>query len=467
MQHIRLATVLRHATSIAALAVILMSCSTNEQSINPIDDGRQRLGGPMTVNNTSADAFGLPAPFLNANEQGTFSVGNAFFRTNWVTAPATTTSRDGLGPTFHAASCTGCHFKDGRGAPPEPGEIATGLLIRLSTASGTQPDPVYGYQLATRSILGVPVEGHVVIDNEIVPGNYADGSGYQLRKPLYSFTNLGFGPLSAHTEFSARLAPQLIGLGLLESVDASYLENIAIEQNNSNNGVSGRVHYVTDELTGATVVGRFGWKARQPSVKSQSAHAFSGDMGLTTSLVPSDDLTAAQLTTLGNIPNGGTPEITNDILDAVTFYTQMLSVPMSNATDRTIATTGKQLFTNVGCASCHRTEMKTGSQAVHPRLANVVFHPYTDMLLHDMGDGLADNRSDGEANGREWRTPPLWGIGKIVVVNKKRRLLHDGRAHTIEEAILWHGGEAHASQQLFIRLSKAERALLIAFVESL
>ncbi len=458
--------VLRSALTLLCCSVVLLGCTRD--IVSPEDPAELlRLGGPMTVSSVSVDAFGLPAPFLSADERARFVVGNAFFRTNWVTAPATTTSRDGLGPTFHASSCSGCHFKDGRGFPPELGEIATGLLIRLSTENGTRPEPTYGYQLATRSILGVPVEASVVINYETITRRFADGQTYELYKPHYTFESLGFGPLAAHAEFSPRLAPQMIGLGLLENVDASYLESIAAEQAAQTTGVSGRVHYVYNPETGSTSVGRFGWKATQPTVLQQTAHAFAGDIGMTNSFVPEDDLTPQQRVILGPLPDGGKPEIEDDVLRDVAFYSATLSVPARRSQPSDPSGRGRTLFTTVGCGSCHRETMHTASQASIPALANVTFHPFTDLLLHDMGEELADNRPDVQASGREWRTPPLWGIGMIPIVNGKRRLLHDGRARTILEAIMWHGGEAEHSREAFSKLSKADRDLLLQFIESL
>ncbi|MCX6140339.1 MAG: c-type cytochrome [Candidatus Kapabacteria bacterium] len=436
------------------LSICIWGCSDAPAPV-PVDDKSWMLGGPATVEDVSVNAFGEPAPFLTADERAIFVSGNAFFRTNWVTAPATTTSRDGLGPLFHAASCSGCHLRDGRGLAPAYDPNATGVLIRISVNNGTSPEPTYGWQLAPRAILGVAPEASIGVAYAYTSESYADGTTVTLWKPEYTFSNFGYGPISAHAEFSARLAPQIIGMGLLESIDEATLESIALQQANT-----------TPNITGRRNIGRFGWKASQPTIALQTAHAFAGDMGITTPLVAADDGTVLQQI-LSTIPNGGSPECEQDAFDNVVFYTTWLAVPAQRryASDAVVA--GKKLFLSAGCGECHRPSIMTSSSATHRAVENKEIHPYTDLLLHDMGPGMADNRPDKNASGAEWRTPPLWGIGLIPTVNGARFLLHDGRARSLEEAIMWHGGEGEAAREAFRKMTAGNRRNLLEFLESL
>lgn len=441
------------------LTLLLAACAPH--GTQPIDNeiGVEAIGGPSTVYDVSVNAFGNPSPVLTTSERNLFVLGNAFFRTNWVTAPATTTSRDGLGPLYLASSCSGCHAMDGRGRPPlTSDEIPTSLLFRLSTHAGADEEPHYGGQFATRAILGVAPEGRVVISYEEKVGRYADGTSFSLRMPTYRFVDLAYGAMEPSVEVSPRIAQQLIGLGLLESVDEVSLQMIAAHQ--VSEGVEGHFNRANGR-------GRFGWKARQPTVNDQTAAAFAGDIGITSTRHPTDDLTEYERSVLGPITNGGMPELEDEMLAAVTFYTQMLAVPARRNVSDPVVRNGEISFTRIGCASCHVPSLHTGISAVHDTYSNVTIYPYTDLLLHDMGADLADNRPDGDATGREWRTPPLWGIGLIPIVNGHSFLLHDGRARSIEEAILWHGGQGGKARDSFMILERSEREALLAFLRSL
>ena len=446
------------------------------------EPGEARSGGAATVRKTDQNAFSLPSANLSPSRRVDFSVGNSFFRSPWVIAPSTTTARDGLGPLFNTNACQNCHVKDGRGHPPAPDATsAVSMLVRLSIPDtpayakvieqlGVVPEPVYGGQLQDMSVPGVAPEGKVRVDYTPVPLRFKDGTVVELRKPDLQITQLAYGPMHPDTRFSARVAPPMIGLGLLEAIpDEAILAN-AEAQAREKNGIAGRPNQVWDDAQQKTVLGRFGWKAGQPNLNQQNVHAFSGDMGLTTSLRPFDDCTESQVdckrAPSGNGPDGE-PEVSDNILRLVLFYSRNLAVPARREVNSPQVLAGKNLFFQAGCQSCHTPKYTTAANAAEPELANQVIRPYTDLLLHDMGEGLADNRSEFKASGRDWRTPPLWGIGLTETVNGHSQFLHDGRARNLLEAVLWHGGEAQAAQRQVLSFNVEQRAALLAFLNSL
>ena len=428
-------------------------------------------GGDTTAFTITRNAFGLSARNLTNLERRTFAVGNSFFRQNWVTAPASTEARDGLGPTFNALSCSSCHLLDGRGKPPDgPGDGERGLLLRLSIPGagahgGPLAEPVYGGQLQDRAIVNVPIEGEFIILYQEVPGAFADGEIYSLRRPVYQFRGLNFGPMHPDTMFSPRVAPAVVGMGLLEAIPESVIVSAADPNDADYDGISGRVNMVWDERKGAIALGRFGWKANVPTVEQQTAGAFLGDLGVTSELFPAENCTASQ-TECEAAPNGGSPEIGAERLADVVFYTQTLAVPAMRDIDDPQVQEGAKLFAQAGCGVCHTPQYTTGSHEIEA-LSNQAIYPYTDLLLHDMGPELADGRPDFEADGQEWRTPPLWGIGLVETVNGHTMFLHDGRARNLTEAILWHGGEGSGARDAFKSLSKEQRDALIRFLNSL
>ncbi len=449
--------------------VLFVGCERDDKDILQPEKGEQYSGGKVTIFDESVNAFGFEAPNLNDINQLNFFVGNSFFNKNWVVAPASTTARDGLGPLFNARACSGCHFKDGRGRPPYTNtEVSSGLLIRLGIGNDHQngpiPDPNYGGQLQDRSIPGIPTEANFRITYEYINGKYPDGTPYELRKPIYHIENFTQGDFTA-TEISPRVANQIIGLGLLEAITEEDVLSYADEFDTDGDGISGRPNYVYDIEKGEHSLGRFGWKSNQPTIKQQSAAAFNGDMGLTTTLFPESPVPPSHKDSI--IPNGGTPEITDKALANVTLYASSLCVPVRrNYKDQDVLK-GKKLFGEANCTACHIPKYKTGNTHYIQALRNQTIRPYTDLLLHDMGELLADNAGDHIANGQEWRTPPLWGMGLIPVVNRHQLLMHDGRARGVEEAILWHGGEAEESKNTYMNFSKEERDNVIKFINSL
>jgi CxxC motif-containing protein (DUF1111 family) len=461
------------------LMVLVTVSFTTGLAAAPVDDPEgEKTGGETTVYATGRNAFSFPAANLSDAERTRFVIGNSFFKRNWVQAPASTKVRDGLGPHFIARSCGGCHVNDGRGAPPKSGDQPVSLLLRLSVPGvgahgGVLPEPTYGDQFNNFAVQGVKPEGKVDIRHEEVHGAFADGETYRLLKPHYSFRDLGYGPMATNTLVSPRIAPQIIGVGLLESIPEAEVLRNAAEQKTRADAIKGVPNRVWDAPSGTMQLGRFGWKANVASVAHQTAGAFNGDMGITSPVFPDEGCTASQKDCLA-APKGSqgkAPEIDDKTLGDVVFYQLTLAPPARrNVADPEVKRGGK-LFSEAQCAVCHRPSYITGAtldaRFASPALVGQRIHPYTDLLLHDLGEALADGRPDGQASGRQWKTPPLWGVGLIKDVNGHSQLLHDGRARGVLEAVLWHGGEAEASRKAVLRMSRPEREALVKFVESL
>ena len=459
------------AGAFLGLLLFAFSCKKEETTHSTYEKGEHLLGGITSIKAEGKNAFGYPIPQLKGEDELKFHAGNSLFRNAWVTAPASTTARDGLGPFFNASSCAACHFKDGRGRPPlYDGEKETGFLIRLSVPGtnahgGPLAEPNYGGQLQDIAINGIPNEARFHINYETINGQFPDGETYELRKPIYTFSDLGYGPMDPNMMFSPRVGQQMIGLGLLDAItDEDILKNVDVADSD-NDGISGKANQVWSAIEQKTVVGRFGWKANQPNLSEQVLGAFLGDIGITSYLNTSQNCTSVQVD-CQNAPDGGSPEIKKENADNVILYSATLAVPQRRNYKDPSVLNGKKLFTEANCIGCHKDNFTTSSHKIKA-LEGVNFKPYTDLLLHDMGDDLADNRPDYLANGNEWRTQPLWGLGLIQTVNSHTYLLHDGRARNIQEAILWHGGEAENSVEFYKNLSKSERTDLLNFLNSL
>lgn len=460
------------------LAALLAGCDAQQADFSRAEPGEALSGGNASVAQADHNAFSLPSANLTPVRRLDFSVGNSFFRAPWVIAPSTTTARDGLGPLFNTNACQNCHIKDGRGHPPAANAAsAVSMLLRLSIPAepgqeaqlqrhGVIAEPTYGGQLQDMAIPGHAPEGRIRLDWQTHRITLADGSEVELRQPKLQLSDLGYGPLHPQTQFSLRIAPPMIGLGLLEAIADADLLALADPDDQNGDGISGRANQVWDDARGQSVIGRFGWKAGQPTLNQQNAHAFAGDMGLTTSLLPADDCTAAQAA-CQQMPNGGSPEVSDNILASVLFYSRNLAVPQRRQVDAPQVLKGKALFHQAGCASCHTPKFVTRADAAELELASQTIRPYSDLLLHDMGPGLADQRPEFLASGQEWRTPPLWGIGLTQQVSGHTQFLHDGRARNLLEAIFWHGGEAQAARDAVSHFSRDEREALLAFLDSL
>lgn len=457
-----------------------------------LEPGEESPGGGATTRRSrvNRDVFSQPSQGISFENEGRFRIGNSIFRKLWVTPPSSTDSSDGLGPLYNARGCQNCHLKDGRGSPPAanfPEDTAVSMFLRLSIPPETDehkrllserrvnviPEPTYGGQLQNFAVQGVPIEGHMRIDYTDRPVTLGDGTRIVLREPKYSVADPGYGPLHPKTMLSPRVAPQMIGLGLIEAIPEADIRAAADPDDKNGDGISGRTNEVWSIAHDKPVLGRFGWKSGNPSIEQQSAEAFAGDMGISNPVVTASfgDCTSAQALCIG-APHGDSPrqdghEVGRELFDLVVFYAQNLAVPPRRRVDDPLTLAGKSLFNSAGCAACHTPSHVTGTVPGQPQLSGQKIWPYTDLLLHDMGEGLADQRPEGDANGREWRTPPLWGIGLTGAVSRHTNFLHDGRARTIEEAILWHGGEAQRARDSYAHLSREEREALLAFVKSL
>jgi CxxC motif-containing protein (DUF1111 family) len=449
----------------------------------------QLPAGKATVKKlVNQDIFSFSSANLSFEQEEQFKLGNALFRKLWVSSPSSTQASDGLGPLFNARGCQNCHLKDGRGHTPSGGvDDAVSMFLRLSVpahsaaekqalANGSLkviPEPTYGGQLQDFAVPGLKAEGRMVIDYADEPVTLGDGTVVTLRRPAYSVAELGYGEMAKDVMLSPRVAPQMIGLGLVELIPAEDILKQADPDDTDGDGISGRANMVIDPATGAWKIGRFGWKAGAASVRAQSADAFAGDIGISTPDVmhPFGDCTAAQVECLA-MPTGeqerlGPSEAPDPVLDLVTFYSQNLGVPQRRDAGDPQVLEGKAAFYGAGCVSCHVPKYVTSRVGHNPALRFQLIWPYSDFLLHDMGEGLADHRPEGQADGYEWRTAPLWGIGLTETVSGHTEFLHDGRARNLTEAILWHGGEAQAARDAFAAMPKDQREALLKFVGSL
>ncbi len=509
---------------VTVIAALLGACSESHQALMtmPQTDGNSSsatasesaaptgetlAAGSATVFETTASAFEKhSANLTSAIGVRDFNIGNDFFKNPWVPNRSSTSLRDGLGPHFNNNACQDCHIRDGRGHAPnvsatEDGSDFSSMLIRAARSSisaaerdlmlagelANVGDSSVGGQLQQHALAGVQIESALGVSYQDVTMTFADGHSITLREPSWHLTSLykdsGYD-FDSDTVFSARIAPPMIGLGLLMLIPAEHI--IANEDINDANsdGISGKANRVWSLEDNAVTLGRFGWKAGQPSVLEQAAGAFLGDMGLTSRLHATENCLPHQADCLqaptGNGDSNGQYdyEVSDQVLERVAFYSAHLGVPARRNADAPVVKQGKQLFKEAGCDSCHIEKWQTGESSALPELANQTIYPCTDMLLHDLGPELADFTIDNtpagsdvlyeyQATATEWRTPPLWGIGLTHTVDPKATFLHDGRARTIMEAVLWHGGEASASRDKVLQFNSEERNALNAFLMSL
>ena len=447
-----------------ALAPVLSACLFQTEKPAPQYGPGPLAGGTMTHFDATSGAFSAPAPNLSPEDLAHHEVGDGFFADKFVAAPAPI--NPGLGPLHNNSSCESCHPRDGRGRPPEPGQAMSSMLFRISAAGtdaqgGPKPMPGYGGQLQTRAIFGEDPEASIAISYRDSIVSLAGNVTGTLRVPVYALQN-PWQPLSEAPLLSPRVAPPVFGLGLLEAVRAAEILAHADPDDGDGDGISGRPNYVYGVRAGTRVLGRFGWKANVPDLEQQNAGAFNQDMGITSPLLPEENC-AGDRPACASHP----PDIDSAVLEAVSFYIRTLAVPARRDWRSRQVRQGESLFVSAGCPACHARELQTGPSPGMPGLAAQTIHPFTDLLLHDMGDGLADGRPDYEADGREWRTAPLWGIGLTKVVSGHTFFLHDGRARNLMEAILWHGGEAERAQRAVRGMIHEDRRALVAFLESL
>jgi CxxC motif-containing protein (DUF1111 family) len=470
--------------NVSILALLLFSSSANAATIEADKDLREQLlaipltpnlGGDTSVDTVGPRAFRSIAPNAANHRVFEFLFGQRIFDVVWdhdVISPAL----DGLGPVFNRTACRECHEGNGRGHAPETvGAPMKSILIRLSVPGqdqhgGPKPVPNYGDQLQDRGVPGVAPEGQAIMEWEEIEGQYGDGTPYTLRKPTISFINLAYGEMADDVMVSARVASPVIGMGLLQSIPEENLYALADPDDANGDGISGRVNVTWDAIDKEMQAGRFGWKSNVPTIRQQSAAAALGDMGMTTDLFQENLCESAQEDCIEMAEKMsakvGSPEIVPEIFDPLVMYMMQVGVPMQRNADDPAVQRGEKLFRGIGCVGCHMPTQIAGSKTL-PALQGQVFHPFTDLLVHDMGEGLADNRPDFSASGSEWRTAPLWGIGLTYDVGGFNYYLHDGRARSLSEAILWHGGEAENPREVFRNFGKDQRDDLLAFLGSL
>lgn len=423
-------------------------------------------------------AYQQPLPNLSATDKQAFYLGQSMFERLWVPAPSSTTASDGLGPLFNARSCHSCHVNSGRGHAPTTNQLGSDVpsfFIRLGKSDQAQTDHVigdymYGRQFHPLSATNVKTEGDYRIHWQESIEIFDDGYQVTLRKPSLEWLSLNYGDFQESTGFSMRVSPPLVGMGLLDLVPDSLILEHADPDDQDQNGISGKPNWI--ERNGEKLLGRFGHKASVPSLKEQNQSAFNGDLGLSTELFPfpSGDCTVAQ-TDCMQAPNGNSQhlddlEVSKEQMAVLDTYVALSMPPAMRNLDQAWFKDAKQIFDQLECGSCHTPKLTTGSSEF-TALSHRDFYPFTDMLLHDLGPELANGFPVLNASTQEWRTAPLWGIGLSESVSGRNGFLHDGRARTIEEAILWHGGEAEASKNAYKSLNAKQRALFVRFLESL
>jgi CxxC motif-containing protein (DUF1111 family) len=442
--------------ALPATVVLLVGAGCSETDDAALaSSARRSPGGITTVEDRTSNAYSLPAPGLSPEELEAHLRGDAAFEAAFVTAPAPV--NPGLGPLYNHTSCEGCHGRDGRGLP-QLGGSASQALVRVSlpdgipaVPGGAVEVPGLGAQLQDHAVFGVAPEVRIALAWEASSGRYGDGEAYSLRRPRLTITRGDTGePLGPEVQTSLRIAPPMFGRGLLEAVEPATLEALAQQQAALGDGIAGQVNVVWDVVQQRAVPGRFGQKASTPTLAQQVAAAYANDMGVSNPMFPERD---------------GGSELAAATLADVTMYSATLGVP-APAPSSPESRRGERLFEELGCARCHVPALTTGAHAV-AALAQQEIWPYTDLLLHDLGDGLADGRPDFAASGRQWRTAALWGLGLVPTVTPGAGYLHDGRARTIAEAILWHGGEAAEARERFRLALARDRAALLAFLGSL
>lgn len=436
---------------VGALFVMMLSAQADELSFD----------GP--------NAFRLPVSGLTSAALAKFNYGRGLFHHHWGPQPSASGGQRGLGPLYNAASCESCHIRDGRGLPPGAVDGLGGVVLVLGsggyTADGvptTTPHPRYGQQVQDQSVGPITPELRVTTEwvTAAIPGDLS--AEEMLRRPVFRFSDPVSGALDL--EVAPRIAPPLIGLGLLAAIPEAMIVSSADPDDENGDGISGRANWVTVPGELSLKLGRFGWKAGVATVLDQVALAATYDMGLTVPGLakPAGDCTSVQtdcLTQAGKALVEADFDMDPNSFQLLAFYAANLAVPPRRIVDVETTLRGQHLFTFAGCAACHSPVQNLAS--------GEVIAPYTDLLLHDMGEGLADGFTVGVANGQEWRTPPLWGIGRTEEVSGGEFYLHDGRARGLPEAILWHGGEAAVAQRNFRQMSSADRQSLLTFLASL
>ena len=457
---------------LAALSVVLIPSAVADNSA-PVSSAPAYEPGSLRLGYTQ------PYSKLKGADKLNFRLGQAIFEKIWVSSPSSTTASDGLGPYFNARACVHCHPRNGR-AQAAWGDFGTPLAATFGTVfhlseqseqSHTQAHPVYGNQLQSASVASLPIEARATVQYTPRIVTLADQTQVELRVPSYTFSEFSQGAFNADTRFSPRLAPAIYGLGVLSHISDDDIRSAEDPNDHNNDGISGRINWVTDRHTGQPAIGRFGLKANHPSVAQQNAVALHNDIGLSNPMFTdaAGDCSPAQPLCKDPRFSGATAphnlEVPHELTEVLDYYTLHLKAPLARNKQSPAVEQGKKVFYDIGCQQCHRSDYPS-LNTLDPRRVGAT-EPYTDLLLHDMGPALADQRKDHLATGQEWRTPALWGIGLTERVLGYQNYLHDGRARTLLEAVLWHGGEASRHQQAVIELTTEQRNALISFLESL
>jgi len=454
-------SVLNLSRKFLPVLISILLCSLNavaaEDSITPAENNLTGL----------ADSGFLQR--LNISDQNILDQarrGEAFFNTAFIAAPASATLRDGLGPLHNASSCDNCHSQHGRRrVVKSSGALPLSTVVQFSQLidGRWQPDEVYAENLNPLAVNGVPPEGWVSVDWLEERKTSDNGYSVTVRRPQLQFHDLAYGPLNNNTRYSVRLAPALFGVGLLAAISADDIVSWADPHDQNNDGISGRINEI--KTSQGKEIGRFGWKANHSSLVDQISSALSNEQGITNSLRPVKNCTAKQTDCL-NAADGGDPEISAADFNAVVLYNWLFPVPERRDAGNVIVVKGEALFHDLGCQQCHRAQFSTAKNSLSP-VSEKNIYPYTDLLLHDMGEDLADGRPDYSASGSEWRTAPLWGIGLAESLGIETCYLHDCRARTLEEAIVWHGGEAKTVIRRWNLLPAEQKNALLMFLKSL
>lgn len=457
--------VITYSSLFLCLAFVgFQSCKKPEQ-VKEEDMNEWYSGGKQTSFSAGSSAFSQMFEGLSSEKANMHGFGDGAFGATFNSDK--TQLNHGLGPIFNNQSCGSCHIADGRGKAPAAGESLTSLLIRISLpGQGSHGEPLvvpgFGGQLQQRGIYGIQAEAGVKVSYTEKTYQFADGETYSLRSPEFTIVN-PYIPMPAGVMLSARMASPIFGLGLIEAIDESSILEKADEFDTNGDGISGKPNYGFDVQSQTTRLGRFGWKAAQPSIIQQSAAAYVEDMGITNMIFKTES--SYGQSQYDNTETGH--ELGDSTLFAVAYYIKSLAVPGRRNASDAVVKDGKKIFNTAGCVNCHVTSYTTKTDVAYPEVANQKIYPYTDLLLHDMGPDLADNRPDFKASGSEWRTPPLWGIGLTTIVNGHNNFLHDGRARNLTEAIMWHDGEAAKAKNAFKALSKTDRDAVLKFLGSL
>lgn len=471
------------------LGVLTLSLFACDSSLAPeFNESESKPGGGITHKRDHL-SYLYPGKELSNKQRLDFWSGFSFFRDPWVAAPSATGNRDGLGPLFNTRSCIDCHTAGSRAKLDKDGRILPlSLVVRLGSKDQNKSaiDPIYGGQIQPRAI-SYRLTDTAVINHSpysknvgeawlekshtVIRGEFSDGEVYELLQPKYQLTDLAYGPLAPHIGLSVRLAPNIFGMGLLNAISEKDLLTQEDIDDLDNDGISGKYNRVPNVINALTEIGRFGFKAKQPNLHQQVAAAFRDDIGITNSSFTQESCTEIQIACTKASEYGGHSksnlEIPDNRLDLTVTFNELIGVPPARNLQNKTVKKGREIFYQLNCQQCHTPSYVTDEQYPVKALAKQTIWPYTDLALHDMGEGLADGVNEFDANGREWRTAPLWGIGLQKEKTGQQRFLHDGRARTISEAILWHGGEAESAKQAYSALNKQQRDALIRFIKAI